>query len=68
MQKKTGSTFDQKSYMNEYISTKVVYRRINFSRSKPDEMKMVEWLDGRPEGVAAYLKQLIQEDMNKARA
>lgn len=55
--------FDKKGYDNEYIKTKIVYRRMNFNRNKQEEMEMVAWIDAQPEGVSNYLKRLVAEDI-----
>ena len=67
MPRQKSGNFDQKQYVNDYIKTKIVYRRMNFNNSKPEDMQMVEWIDAQPEGVSNYLKRLVLEDMSKAR-
>ena len=56
-----NSTFDYATYMNNYIKENVVYRRINFSRSNPEDEELLEWLDDH-KPIAQYLKQLIKKD------
>lgn len=65
MPRKPSGEFDQKQYVNEYIKSKIVYRRMNFNNGKPDDMQMVAWIDSQPEGVSNYLKRLVEEDMKK---
>ena len=65
MPRKSSGEFDQKQYVNEYIKSKIVYRRMNFNNGKPDDMQMVAWIDSKPEGVSNYLKRLVAEDMKK---
>jgi len=69
MPRQKSGNFDQKQYVNDYIKTKIVYRRMNFNNSKPEDMQMVEWIDAQPEGVSNYLKRLVLDDMsmNKSR-
>ena len=64
---KVGDGFDQKAYMNQYITEKIIYRRVNFARSSEEDMLMLAWLDAQPEGKAQYIKRLIRADM-EARA
>ena len=66
MPRNQSGEFDQKQYVNEYIKAKIVYRRMNFNKGKPDDMEMVEWLDSQPEGVSNYLKRLVADDMRRA--
>lgn len=65
MPKQKSGGFDQKKYVNDYIKSKIVYRKMNFNNSKPEDMRMVEWIDAQPEGVSNYLKRLVMADMNK---
>lgn len=65
MPRQKSGNFDQKKYVNDYIKSRIIYRRMNFNNSKPEDMRMVEWIDAQPEGVSNYLKRLILEDMKK---
>ena len=67
MPRQKSGNFDPKQYVNDYIKTKIVYRRMNFNNGKPEDMQMVEWIDAQPEGVSNYLKRLVLDDMSKAR-
>lgn len=67
MPRQKSGNFDQKAYVNGYIKTKIVYRRMNFNAGKPDDMAMVEWIDSQPEGVSNYLKRLVCEDMGRGK-
>ena len=67
MPRKPSGNFNQKDYINKYVHDNVVYKRINFSRSNPDDMAMSAWLDAhKEEGISNYLKRLISEDMKKS--
>lgn len=61
--KKTGDGFDQKAYMNQYITENIIYRRVNFARASKEDMELLAWLDAQPEGKAQYIKRLIRDDM-----
>ena len=60
--------FDAKKYMNKYISEKIIYKRVNFTRGKPEDEAMLEWIDQQPEGTAPYIRRLIKKDMNEREA
>ena len=55
--------FNQKEYVKEYQRENRIAKKVTFNRKNPDDMKLVEWLDTRPEGIVQYLKTLIREDM-----
>ena len=65
MPRQKSGKFDQKKYVNEYIKSKIVYRKMNFNRQSPDDMAMVEWIDQQPEGVSNYLKGLVDGDIKR---
>lgn len=54
---------DAAEYMREYIAAKIVYRKANFAREKPEDMMLLEWIDAQPEGTSPYLKRLVLADM-----
>jgi len=60
---KTGDGFDYRAYMNEYVKEKLVYKRVHFTKSNPDDMELLAWLESQPEGAAPYIKRLIRADM-----
>ena len=66
MPRKPSGEFDQKKYVNEYIKTTIVYRRMNFNKGKPEDMQMVEWIDSQPEGTSNYLKRLVLQDIKNS--
>ena len=52
------SRYDQE-YMRQYITRKL----IPFNKLKQDDMEILAWLNSRPEGATAYIKDLIRRDM-----
>ncbi len=60
---KTGDGFDYRTYMNEYVKEKLIYKRVNFTKSNPDDMELLAWLESQPEKTAPYIKRLIRADM-----
>ena len=67
MPRQKSGNFDQKEYVNEYIKTTIIYRRMSFNRNKPDDMQMVEWIDSQPGGASNYLKRLVRGDMERGK-
>ena len=63
MPNKTTDAFDAKTYMNKYITEKIIYKRVNFTRDKAEDEELLAWLDAQPEGIAPYIKRLIRADM-----
>ena len=60
---KTGDGFDYRTYMNEYVKEKLIYKRVHFTKSNPADMELLAWLESQPEGAAPYIKRLIRADM-----
>jgi len=60
---KTGDGFDYRTYMNEYVKEKLIYKRVHFTKSNPDDMELLAWLESQPEKAAPYIKRLIRADM-----
>lgn len=63
MPNKTTPNFDARKYMREYVAEKLVYKRVNFVKGKPEDEALLAWLAEQPEGIAPYLKRLIRQDM-----
>lgn len=61
---KTGQ-FDQTEYIKAYHREHTKYRKMSLNNANPEDIKIMAWLDSRPEGVSAYLKRLVKEDMGK---
>lgn len=68
MPRSEASKKQQYEYNKEYRKNKIVYRSLNFNIDKPDDQKMLDWIDSQPEGTSPYLKRLVQEDMSRAAA
>ena len=62
MPNKTTDVFDAKAYMNKYISEKIIYKRVNFTRGKAEDEELLAWIDAQPESVTQYIKRLIRAD------
>ena len=62
-EKHKDSVFDVKAYMNKYVSEKIIYKRVHFTKSNPGDMDLLAWLEAQQEGTAPYIKRLIREDM-----
>lgn len=67
MPNKKTPNFDPKTYMNKYVSEKIIYKRVNFTKGKPEDDEIVVWLDAQPDGIAPYVKRLIWRDMTMKR-
>ena len=55
--------FDKSKYDQEYAKKNIVRKNIPFNKTVPDDVKILEWLKDRPEGMTAYIKALILDDM-----
>ena len=55
--------FDKKEYDRQYIKQNIKLVPISFNRSKPEDMRMLQWLKARPEGISAYIKALVKQHM-----
>ncbi len=67
MPNKTTPAFDARAYMNQYMKEKIIYKRVNFTKGKPEDDEMLAWIDAQPEGTAPYIKRLIREDMERTK-
>lgn len=65
MPNRTTGGFDAAAYMREYIAEKVIYKRINFAKGKPEDQELLDWIAAQPEGISPYIKRLIREDMER---
>ena len=55
---------DKKSrYDQEYMRQNITRKLIPFNKLKQDDMEILAWLNSRPEGATAYIKDLIRKDM-----
>ena len=50
-------------YDQEYMRKNITRKLIPFNKLKPDDMEILHWLNSRPEGATAYIKELIRKDM-----
>jgi hypothetical protein len=50
-------------YDQEYMRQNITRKLIPFNKLKQDDMEILEWLNSRPEGATAYIKDLIRRDM-----
>lgn len=66
MPRSEASKKQQYEYNKEYRKNKIVYRSLNFNIDKPDDQKMLDWIDSQGEATSPYLKRLVQEDMSRA--
>ena len=67
MPNKTTNAFDAKAYIRKYVAEKLIYKKVNFTKGKPEDEELVAWLDAQPEGIAPYIKRLIRADMEARR-
>ena len=65
MPRKKSGLFDQEKYVKEYIRENVIRKMITFNKNNPDDMELLEHLKKQPEGMVAYVKRLIREDMRQ---
>ena len=63
MSEKEG--FNYRGYMRRYITEKIIYKRVNFSRGNAEDQKLLDWIAMQPEGISPYIKRLIREDMER---
>lgn len=63
MPRKKSGLFDQREYTVRYNRENVTRKMITFNKNKPEDMAILEWLEKQPEGMVAYVKRLISEDM-----
>lgn len=66
MPRSEASKKQQYEYNKEYRKNKIVYRSLNFNIDKPDDQKMLDWIDSQEEATSPYLKRLVQEDMSRS--
>ncbi len=57
-------TFNKKAYDQQYIKKNVIRKEIVFNRNNPQDMKTLEYINGK-ESANAYIKELINQDMQK---
>lgn len=67
MPNKTTDAFDARKYMREYVAEKLIYKKVNFTKGKPEDEELVAWIDAQSEGIAPYIKRLIRADMEARR-
>ena len=56
--------FDKSKYDIDYMKKNITRKQIPFNMKNPEDAKMKKWLESRQEGITAYIKGLILEDMN----
>lgn len=62
----TPQTKEKKyGYDQSYLRQNIVQVGITFNRRKPDDMKLIEWINSRKESKVSYVKRLIREDMER---
>ena len=64
MRKKSGE-FDQLEYIRRYNREHHKYKQVVFNVDKPDDVRLMEWIERQPEGISGYLKRLATEDREK---
>lgn len=52
-------------YDQQYLKTNISSICVTFNKRKPDDMILLDWLNGVSEKKVAYIKRLIREDMEK---
>ena len=55
--------FNQAEYIKQYQREQRIEKKVTFNRNNPEDMKLLEWLTSRPEGMVKYIKRLIRSDM-----
>lgn len=68
MPRKPSGLFNQAEYVKQYQRANVIGKKITFNRTNPEDMELMSWLESRPEGMVAYMKRLIREDMESKKA
>lgn len=54
---------NKKNYNKKYANKNYRSKLIAFNRQFPEEMEMLDWINGQPEGGNQYVKRLVREDM-----
>lgn len=55
--------FNQAEYIKRYQRENRIEKKVTFNRNDPGDMKILEWLTSRPDGMVHYIKSLIRSDM-----
>lgn len=55
--------FDKAAYDKAYYKEKIIRKVINFNRSDPADLALLEWLEQQP-NATQYIKSLIRADMH----
>ena len=58
-----STKFDQAEYVRQYQRENRIEKKVTFNRNNDGDMKLLEWLQSRPEGMVKYIKSLIRSDM-----
>lgn len=62
---RTRTDGDKYNYDQQYIRSNVTFINVSFNRRKPDDVAILNWLNGLNESKVGYIKRLIREDMEK---
>lgn len=65
MPRKKSGLFDPKEYTVKYNRENVIRKMITFNKGNPEDMELLDHLQKQPEGMVAYVKKLIREDMRQ---
>lgn len=63
MPRQKSGDFDQNKYVAGYLKNNIKLVHVSLNRTKPEDMRILEWLQKQPEGASGYLKRLILKDM-----
>ena len=63
---KTRADGEKYQYDLDYLKQNIVNVGVTFNKRKPEDMSILEWLNSRNGSRAAYIKNLIIEDMKRA--
>lgn len=66
---KAKTDFNNYRYQQGYLKANYKWVNLGFNQTKPEAMKMYEWLDEKEktEGKTKYIKRLIREDMERVK-
>lgn len=68
MPRPKSGNFDSNKYVTEYMKENIRHIKVSLNKSKPDDVKVINWIESQPEGASGYIKRLVREDMEVAKA
>lgn len=57
--------FNQSEYIQQYMKDNVVVKKVTFSRKRPEDMRMLRWMEDNKVNFSGLVKNMIREEMEK---